>query len=31
MAKRRDGGMRAKRLTGDIITYMILDTYVQWG
>ena len=24
MAKRRDGGMRAKRLTGDIITYIIL-------
>ena len=24
MAKKRDGGMRAKRLTGDIITYIIL-------
>ena len=24
MAKRKDGGMRAKRLTGDIITYIIL-------
>ena len=24
MAKKRDGGMRAKRITGDIITYIIL-------
>ena len=24
MAKRKDGGMRAKRLTGDIITYIVL-------
>ena len=26
MAKKRDGGMRAKRLTGDIVTYIILAT-----
>ena len=24
MARNRDGGMRAKRLTGDIVTYIIL-------
>ena len=24
MAKKRDGGMRARRITGDVVTYIIL-------